>query len=118
MHGVTEGIDLSKFAGTTLERVSIGLHQIAFDFDPGCSIASEGRWLLLGPDGSVVDESEEPGERDAYRVHVCLGQRVIAAAPEPPDAISIAFETGYVLRFVDDSEHYESFHVQPGDVHV
>ncbi|WP_319456142.1 MULTISPECIES: hypothetical protein [unclassified Mycobacterium] len=64
---MTVGIDLSKFAGLTLERVSIGLHQIAFDFDPGCSIASE---------------------------------------------------SGYVLRFVDDSEQYESFHVQPEDVHV
>jgi hypothetical protein len=118
MYGVTDRIDLSKFVGTTLEQIAIGRYQIIFRFHPDGSIDSEGKWLLLGPDGSVVDQSEEPGERDAYRVHVCLGQRVATATPEPPDAIAITFETGYVLRFVDDSEHYESFNIQPGGVIV
>jgi len=118
MYGVTDRIDLSKFVGTTLEQISIGSYQIIFRFGPGCFIAAEGRWLLLGPDGSVVDQSEEPDERDAYRVHICLGQRVAAATPEPPDAISITFDTGHVLRFVDDSEQYESFSIQPGGVIV
>jgi hypothetical protein len=118
MYGVTEQLDLSKFAGATLETITIGRHQISFDFDSQASLVSEGRWYLVGPDGSVVDQSMDLAHRDFYRVHVCVGKRVVAAVPEPPKAIALTFETGYVLRLVDDSEQYESFHIQPDDIHI
>jgi hypothetical protein len=118
MYGVTDSFDLSLFVGTTLEQIALGSHQIVFRFDPQGSIASEGRWVLLDRNGEIVDESTEPAGRDAYRVHKCLGLRVVGANVEPPTAITLTFEDGFVLRFLDDSKQYESFHIEPGGVHV
>jgi hypothetical protein len=118
MYGVTDELDLSSFVGTTLETIAIGISQISFNFDPDCSLVSEGEWILLGADGSIVDRAADLANRDAYRIHVCLGRRVVAAVPEPPKAISVTFDSGHVLRLVDDVDQYESFHIYPADIHI
>jgi hypothetical protein len=118
MYGVPADLDLSAFEGSTLEQVAIGTHQIAFHFAPQGSIAVDGAWELLDRHGAVVDRSLEPSEREVYRVHSCLEQRVLSARVESSSSIALTFYSGHVLRIVDDSDRYESFHLQPGDVHI
>jgi hypothetical protein len=118
MFGVPADLDLSAFEGSTLEQVAIGTHQIAFHFDPQGSISVEGAWELLDRDGALVDRSVEPAEREVYRVHLCLGQRVASARVESSSSIALTFDSGHVLRILDDNDRYESFHIQPGDVHI
>jgi len=85
-------------------------------------ITVESAWELLGADGTIIDRSLDddqlPSDRDAYRLHVLLGCRVVEAKAEPPKSISLTFEKGYTLRVIDDSEQYESFHIDPGGIHI
>lgn len=118
MYGVRPDLDLSPFEGATLDSVTICKFQISFHFDPSASLTIQGRWCLLDPAGRVVDESSDPDPRDAYRVHRCIGEHVTAARAEPPDSIALTFESGCTLRVTDDTPQYESFHIEPGDIHI
>ena len=123
MYGVTSDLKLDMFQGTTLDHVTVARHVIAFHFESGSSLSVEGDWELVGPGGEVVDRSLDPDRSNAdhgpLRVHACIGRRVVAARTEPPRSIALEFEGGLVLRVFDrDSRQYESFHIQPGDIHV
>ena len=95
--------------------------QLHFD-DPKACLQLECKWELCGPDNEMVDCSQErsqsPWDRDAYRLHVCLSRHVISTEIEPLKRISLGFDGGYTLRVIDDSEEGESFHIEPGGIHV
>lgn len=118
MYGVPADLDLSHFVGATLEFITLAKYQVVFHFEPAASVSAEGRWCLVDCDGNVVDESGDNGPRETFGVQRCIGQRVIGAQAAPPDTVSLTFESGHVLRFVDDSPDYESFHLDPGDIHI
>jgi hypothetical protein len=65
-----------------------------------------------------VADDQLPGDRDAYRVHVLLNQAVTSVAVDPPDSITLTFESGATLTIWDDSPQYESFHIEPGGIHI
>jgi hypothetical protein len=118
MHGVPRDLDLSGFVGKALVQVCLGEFQVSFNFESGHLISVEGRWEVLDPQGVMLDHSRENAERDAYRVHRLLGRTVTAFALDPPSSFSMMFEDAYVLRVYDDSEAYESFSIQPGNLDV
>jgi|APSaa5957512576_1039674.scaffolds.fasta_scaffold225922_1 hypothetical protein len=122
MYGVPAEIDLSPFSDTILEMVSLGQYQITLHFNSEASITIEGAWELADKNATIIDQSlnrdQQPSERESYKIHACIGQRVIKATAEPPRSILLNFENGYSLRIIDDSEQYESFHIQPGDIHI
>lgn len=118
MYGVPSDLDLSRFEGATLGFVTLAKFQIAFHFDPHAVLTVEGKWCLLDSAGRVLDQSTDSGERDAYRVHRCIGERVTAALAEPPESVALTFESGCTLRVTDSSREYESFHIEPGDIHI
>jgi hypothetical protein len=120
MYGVPEQLNLSSFKGATLIQLRIGECIIHFQFDPDTNIISvEGKWELKDATGTVVDESTDTNaERDAYRLHVILGKTVESYAIDPPKSFSLRFETGHVLTVFDDSDQYESFSIQPGNIFV
>jgi hypothetical protein len=47
-----------------------------------------------------------------------LGQLVVSSQIDPPRSFSLRFGNGLVLRVFDNSPQYESFSIQPGDIHV
>lgn len=118
MYGVPADLDLSCFEGATLDLVALAKFQVAFHFEPHAVLTVEGKWSLLDPAGTVLDQSTASDERDAYRVHRCIGERVTAARAEPPESIALTFESGCTLRVTDDRREYESFHIEPGDIHI
>jgi len=122
VYGVTSALNLEMFKGAVLDHIAVARYVIAFCFDPEASLSVEGSWELLGPNGELLDKSESPDKSNAdhgpLRIHACIGRAVCSAVAEPPRSIAIEFEEGFVLRIFDDSEKYESFHIQPGDIHV
>jgi hypothetical protein len=123
VYGVSDNLDLTMFHGATLVQIRIGMHELQLHFDePKASIQLECKWELCGPGNEIVDRSQErsqsPWDRDAYRLHVCLSRHVISTEVEPPKSISLRFEGGYTLRVFDDSDEFESFHIEPGGIHV
>ena len=118
MYGVPPNLDLSFLRGRSLTMVGIGEFQLQFHFHPDGLISVEGKWELIGADGSELDRSRDNSERDEYRVHRLLGQEVVATELDPPQSFSLQFGNGMMLRIFDDSEQYESFSIHPGDIYV
>jgi hypothetical protein len=49
---------------------------------------------------------------------VLLGKKVIKTSINVPHSLSLHFESGHVLTIFNDSEPYESFTIQPGNIIV
>lgn len=118
MYGVPRDLDLSRLHGAVLERIDLGMFILHFRFSGPTEIAVEGEWELIAPDGQVIDRHMEPAERDAYRLHVLLGQPVARTEVSPPESFTLGFAGGHQLRVFDRSTEYESFSIQPGNIYV
>jgi hypothetical protein len=57
-------------------------------------------------------------ERSTYKVHRLLGKRVTGHDLNAPESFKLHFENGLALTVFDDSDRYESFSIQPGDIFV
>lgn len=118
MYGVPAGLDLTRFIDATLESVCLGQFHVQFHFDPVASIGIDGDWELRGPDGVIVDQTQDNANRDAYRVHKLLGKRVVRTSIDSPRSLTLYFESGHELWVFDSSEQFESFSIQPGDIFI
>lgn len=126
MYGVPQDLDLSRFLGATLIQVCLGEFQVQFHFQVigsmasqgGLELAVEGRWELRDGSGSIVDRAMPNGDRDTFRLHRLLGRAVTRTDVEAPHSFALRFASAEELRVFDDSDQYESFSIQPGDIVV
>ena len=120
MHGVPVELDLAPFHGTTLDSIVLAQYIVYFGFDAPqlTHIGVEGGWELRDANGQMLDRQMPPEEREAYRVHLLLGCQVTGSAVTAPESVVLHFDSGHSLRIFDGSPQYESFHIQPGDLHV
>lgn len=118
MYGVPAGLDLAFLHGAELIQVCLGQYQVQFHFHPAGSISVEGGWVLLDAAGERIDGSQEGSERPPYQLHRLLGRRVAASDVAAPSWFALQFEGGEVLRIFDDSQQYESFTIQPGNIFI
>ncbi len=118
MYGVPADLNLERFVGAMLIQICLGESQIQFHFHPEGEIAVEGQWGVRDQAGRLVDQSQTPADRDAYRIHQLLGRKVISARVDAPRSIALQFYSGHRLEVFDSSTEYESFTIQPGDVIV
>ncbi len=118
MHGVPAELDLRFLHGAELIQVCLGQYQVQFHFHPAGLISVEGGWELLDPAGERIDGSADGPERPPYQLHRLLGRLVAASEIAPPGSFALRFEGGELLRIFDDSEQYESFAIQPGNIFV
>jgi hypothetical protein len=119
MYGVPTDLDLRPFQGATLVQIAIGDFQLQFHFDSDARIAVEGGWQLLGPSGEIIEcasRGESNSDRNDSEVLVLLGRAVEGGSVHSPEYFELRFERGLVLRVFDDSDRYESFSIQPGDI--
>jgi hypothetical protein len=56
----------------------------------------------------------ENPDRDAYRIHRILGHVVASTAVDPPRSLSLCFDDGHELTFMDDLIGYESIDINNG----
>ena len=126
MYGVPDDLDLSGFVDARLDEISLGASVIQFGFQPSGAddqldalrLSVEGRWELTDATGSVIDHSMPNAEREAFFLYRLLGQNVVATSVDAPSSIALRFDGGEVLRVFDDSDSYESFSIQPGDIFI
>jgi hypothetical protein len=78
----------------------------------------EGHWELADESGHIIDRAEPNSDRDAYRIHRLLGKKVASTRVDPPRSFTLHFNSGLRLQVFDDSEEFESFSIQPGDIYV
>ena len=123
MYGVPADLDLTGFHGATLVQIGVAEHTLHFNFQeagpgPLRYILVEGGWEVRTAAGDIRDQVQEHATRDCYRIHRLLSQSVVSTSVDAPRSFALRFESGLELRVFDDSEQYESFSIQPGDVFV
>ena len=126
MYGVPRDLDLSRFVGATLIQLCLGEFQVSFHFQTAGGGGSEGmldvsvvgRWELRDEADRIVDSAGPNSEREAYRLHRLLGHAVVGTEVDAPRSFALRFAGGEELRVFDDSDKYESFSIQPGDIFV
>jgi hypothetical protein len=125
VHGVPSNLDLSPFISARLDRIDLGLHMLYFRFDADGAtpfIGVEGAWELRDRENHLIDHSisdtELLSDRDAYHVHVLLGHVVERAEIAPPRSFTLHFDSGHRLVVYDNSRQWESFHIEPGGIHI
>ncbi len=129
MYGVPADLDLTPFIGAYLTQICLGPFDLNFRFSSGTSsgiaISVEGSWSLTDANGNILDESdgrvgEAPGNRSrgGWRLRDLLADTVESGQVDPPRSFSLSFASGRNLTIFDDDDQYESFSIQPGDIHV
>jgi hypothetical protein len=118
MYGVPANLDLSFLHGAELVQICLGQFQLQFHFHPIGSISVEGGWELLHAAGQRIDGSCDVSDRPPYQLHRLLGLKVLSSEISAPDWFTLTFESGEMLRVFDDSEQFESFSIQPGNIFV
>jgi hypothetical protein len=117
MYGVPADLDLRLFLDDILTQVCLGQYEVQFRFARGGGLSVQGPWEVRDQDGQVLDQKTEHADRRVYRVHVLLGQAVVATEVDPPRSFTLRFGEGHRLTVFDDP-HYESFSIQPGGIFV
>jgi hypothetical protein len=118
MYGVPANLPIQRFVGDSLHQVCIGMDGVHFQFGHEGTICAFGGWELHDSSGALVDCAQEHSERECYRIHVILNADVTACNVDPPRSFSLTFSTGHRLTIYDDTPQYESFAIQPDDIHV
>lgn len=118
MYGVPNDLDLTVFRGATLNQVCLGMYQIQFHFDPAGYLSVEGGYELIDPSGTRIDHRQDFPRASPFELHRLLGDQVEETEVSAPTSIAFRFRRGYVLRVFDDSQEFESFQLQPGDIIV
>jgi hypothetical protein len=124
MFGVPADLDLAPFVGLHLNHIGLGPHDLRLVFSnyPKADrvLQIESTWELRGPSGEVFDRADDAyGLREEpLHFHRIIGREVTEQSVSAPDWIELGFDNGVRLRVYDDSPHYESFQIQPGDIVV
>lgn len=122
MYGVPADLDLAELYGGSLDQICIGPSDLQLRFSTGHHFSVWGGWKLVESNGALLDEAlvEEPGNRtrNGWRISELLAETVTTVEIDPPQSLSLRFNSGRTLTLFDDSQQYESFLIQPGNICV
>ncbi len=111
MYGVPQDLDLSAVMGESTTQVRVGQYDLQFTFG-SVNFAVQSQANVLKGEQVVAHWNEgvwpEAGFFDVMNAAV-VGWTI------GPDQIVLDLENGISLRFVDDSEQYESMQIKVGD---
>jgi hypothetical protein len=117
MYGVPEDLPIERFVGDALFQVRLGLDGVHFAFGQAGTISVYGHWELLDSNGVMIDQYRGAEDRQGYHLHVIFNADVVASKVQPPEWFSLTFSTGHELKIYDEPQ-FESFSLQPDDIHV
>jgi hypothetical protein len=121
MHGLSEDLDLSFFAGETLIQIGMGAFQISFVFqgDDPYDLAQRVSLRVHDaalPPGRIYSRHRSSRLPGGGRRLTALDQpRCRMCNPHPGGALRLEFSNGAPLEVDDDSTHYESYTINHGD---
>lgn len=116
MYRIPEDLDFGFLVGLELIQVSIDQYNLLCAFHPEGSINIEGEWILEDLKGRVIDQQQEHGDRDCWRVHRIIGRTVSKAFRISDQELQLTFDDEFRLSIFDSSEQYESFNIQFRDL--
>jgi hypothetical protein len=110
MHGLPEDFDGQFFVGKDLIAVTFSANTISFAFDDEVLVTAEAPFLYKATPSDAGEVQPVPARSSTL---MCLVQHQVHRASATTDGtLELTFDDGQMLIFVDDSEHYESYHVQ------
>jgi hypothetical protein len=118
MYGVPDDLDLSGFSGLTVTRVCVDAAQVQVYFEQDHYVGIEGAWELIDSGGQIVGGRSRDRTTRESKADLLVGLRVLGNAVSPPDWFELRFDNGTTLKVYDDSEQYESFSIQPGNIFI
>jgi hypothetical protein len=94
-------------------QVAVGEHQLQFATGPARDggISVEGRCELIDPAGKMIDVWDRGRRSVEFRFLDLLGKTIRDVLIDSPKSFVVKFEDGSVVRFLDNSDKYESFSV-------
>jgi hypothetical protein len=117
MHGFPNGLDLSFFVGKRLDQVSFAEYTIFVRFEGGVSV-------------ELASSFQHQTKRDVEQQRVgivqsvpvthsslmqAVGRSVASASGDDEGALTLVFDDGQVVRFVEERIPYESYTFKDGD---
>lgn len=117
MYKFSSDLNLKHLIGCEVVQVSHAPYNLTFSLEPNNFINIEGYWRLINANEEVVDEGNEQNQKDAYRTHQLLGQKIKECVVMNPTTLAVIFNNGWKLEIMDDSDQYESYHISP-DIHI
>jgi len=113
MYGLPVGFDASVFVGRKLDQLSFSENTLHLIFDSEISITVLSSISFQKGGASAEQRFEVPiGSTDLMML---LGRVVQRASAERSGRLILEFDGAYALTFEDDSDAYESYHIQIGD---
>ena len=103
MHGVPESLNLSPLIGLKVTQICLGSHQIQIRFHPEGAISIEGPLELYSPDGELIESGDPSSLSKMSHLGSLLETKIEAANPRPPSVVEVRFDSGHLLRLIDDS---------------
>lgn len=114
MYGIPKGFDTTIFEERILDQVSYTANTISLSFDRDLSITLESSFEhLVNSEKADLDKGSVPVE--SSRLMQLAGASVVSARVEGATTLVIDFDNGQTFRCLDDSPHYESFHIHDGE---
>ena len=99
MYGVPDNLQLERLVGHEFNFIGLGTWQVQFHISSLVAIHVEGRWELRDATDSLVDHSQEPAERDCYRLHRIIDVPIVRFALDAPRSFTLFFKSGIASPF-------------------
>lgn len=113
MYGLPEDFDVSIFVGRELVQVSFTTNTVHLAFGGDVAITTETSFVLRLSGWTEEARQELPVE--SSNLMALIGHRVRLANAATDGTLTLHFEGGGILTFVDDSKEYESYHIHTPD---
>jgi hypothetical protein len=113
MYGLPADFDASIFVGKRLESVCFYEFSVGFSFDPEAYVQTEwGFNYSVGPNEPSHFQAIPATDSGAIRL---LGFTITAGEAHPDGTLTLVFDDGSVLQFLDSGPQYESYQIKLGD---
>jgi hypothetical protein len=112
MHGLPADFNAQVFVGHELTYVTFGQYLVAFGFGDELRVNLTSSFVLQGTRYDVMEGPRPPLE--AAGVISLIGLKVSLAAGRTDGTLTLTFENGWVLQFLDDYPNYESYIIKIG----
>jgi len=110
MYGLPSDFDVSAFIGIELVQISFSANTIHLVFEPDVQVTIESSFVVqAGPDLPPLKDSPP---LKSSNMMTLISQRVRSASSSAIDgSLTLHFEGGGFILFIDDSENYESYKI-------
>lgn len=118
MHRIPEDLDTRIFVGADLSQVCFGAHVVGFEFSAAkrLTVTVQGAYIHAGPQTEGwIDEVRLPTQTS--RLMQLTNHQVVQATRLDATRLRLDFDHGHSLTLIDDTDQYESFHINTDNSH-